>query len=256
MKGVVSLISFLTSVLRCHSFPVRPDREPKEAKGYIHTHRHTCYSLNLYLFIYIPNSAWPHSQRPSLHPFFSSLRGWHLPGYPPILVLQVSARLLHPFPLRPDKAALLGNGFHSQGTTLRRACTPVVGEPKRDWAAHLPHMCRGCLVPACVCSLVAQSLRVPTDPGWLTLLVLLWVPIHLSAFNPSPSSSVKSCQLQCLAVTHTFFFLDRVSLCSPGCPVTHSVNQAGLKLRNLPASASRMLELKACATMPGSHTHF
>ncbi|KRX29890.1 hypothetical protein T09_11165 [Trichinella sp. T9] len=30
----------------------------------------------------------------------------------------------------------------------------------------------------------------------------------------------------------------RVSLCSPGCPGTHSVDQAGLKLRNLPASAS------------------
>ena len=65
-------------------------------------------------------------------------------------------------------------------------------------------MCWGCLVPACFCSLVAQSLRVPTNPGWLTLLVLLWVPIPLEAFNPSPSSSVKSCQLQCLAVTHTF----------------------------------------------------
>jgi hypothetical protein len=28
---------------------------------------------------------------------------------------------------------------------------------------------------------------------------------------------------------------DRVSLCSPGCPGTHSVDQAGLKLRNPPA---------------------
>ncbi|GAB1296713.1 Calcium-binding and coiled-coil domain-containing protein 2 [Apodemus speciosus] len=39
-----------------------------------------------------------------------------------------------------------------------------------------------------------------------------------------------------------------VSLCSPGCPGTHSVDQAGLELRNPPASASRVLELKACAT--------
>ena len=62
----------------------------------------------------------------------------------------------------------------------------------------------GCLVPACVCSLLAQSLRAPRGSGWLTLLVLLWVPIPLRAFNPSPSSSVKSCQLQCLAFTHTF----------------------------------------------------
>jgi hypothetical protein len=33
-------------------------------------------------------------------------------------------------------------------------------------------------------------------------------------------------------------FRDRVSLYSPGCPGTHSVDQAGLELRNLPASAS------------------
>jgi hypothetical protein len=46
-------------------------------------------------------------------------------------------------------------------------------------------------------------------------------------------------------------FWGRVSLCSSGCPGTHSVDQAGLELRNLPASASRVLGLKACATMPG-----
>jgi hypothetical protein len=51
-----------------------------------------------------------------------------------------------------------------------------------------------------------------------------------------------------------FFFLvsrDRVSLYSPDCPGTHFVDQAGLKLRNPPASASRVLGLKACAIMPG-----
>ncbi|GAB1299920.1 Poly(rC)-binding protein 2 [Apodemus speciosus] len=36
----------------------------------------------------------------------------------------------------------------------------------------------------------------------------------------------------------------RVSLCGPGCPVTHSVDQAGLELRNLPASASQVLGIK------------
>jgi hypothetical protein len=46
-------------------------------------------------------------------------------------------------------------------------------------------------------------------------------------------------------------FRDRVSLCSPGCPGTHFVDQAVLKLRNLPASASQVLGLKACATLPG-----
>jgi hypothetical protein len=45
-------------------------------------------------------------------------------------------------------------------------------------------------------------------------------------------------------------FQDRVSLCGPGCPGTHSVDQAGLELRNLPASASQVLGLKACTTTP------
>jgi hypothetical protein len=39
-----------------------------------------------------------------------------------------------------------------------------------------------------------------------------------------------------------------VSRCSPGCPGTHSVDQAGLKLRNSPASASQVLGLKVCTT--------
>jgi hypothetical protein len=45
-------------------------------------------------------------------------------------------------------------------------------------------------------------------------------------------------------------FQDRVSLYIPSCPGAHFVDQAGLVLRNLPASASRVLGLKACATMP------
>jgi hypothetical protein len=44
-----------------------------------------------------------------------------------------------------------------------------------------------------------------------------------------------------------FFFRDRVSLYSPGCSGTHFVDQAGLELRNLPASASQVLGLKTCA---------
>jgi hypothetical protein len=49
----------------------------------------------------------------------------------------------------------------------------------------------------------------------------------------------------CLFVFKTGF------LCSPGCPGTYSVDQAGLELRNPPASASQVLGLKACATTPG-----
>jgi hypothetical protein len=48
-------------------------------------------------------------------------------------------------------------------------------------------------------------------------------------------------------------FRDRVSLYSPGCPGTHFVDQADLKLRNLPASTSQVLGSKACATTPAYH---
>jgi hypothetical protein len=44
-------------------------------------------------------------------------------------------------------------------------------------------------------------------------------------------------------------FQDRGSLCSPGCPGTHSVDQAGLELRNPPASASQELRAPFLAGM-------
>jgi hypothetical protein len=40
-------------------------------------------------------------------------------------------------------------------------------------------------------------------------------------------------QQECLRVL-LFCFGDRVSLCIPSCPKTYSVDQAGLKLRDLP----------------------
>jgi hypothetical protein len=49
-------------------------------------------------------------------------------------------------------------------------------------------------------------------------------------------------------VCFVLVFQDRVSLYSSGCPGTHFVDQAGLELRNPPASASQVLGLKACAT--------
>jgi hypothetical protein len=53
-----------------------------------------------------------------------------------------------------------------------------------------------------------------------------------------------------------FVFVDRVSLYSPGCPGTHFVDQAGLELRDLPASASQVLGLKVCATTPSTQILF
>jgi hypothetical protein len=54
-------------------------------------------------------------------------------------------------------------------------------------------------------------------------------------------------------VCFLLFFQDRFSLCCSGCPGTQSVDQAGLELRNPPASASQVLRLKACATTARQH---
>jgi hypothetical protein len=78
-------------------------------------------------------------------------------------------------------------------------------------------------------------------------------PFHLKArINTKPKKKKKVF----ISDLQFFFLWDRVSLCSPGCPGTHFVDQAGLELRNPPASASRVLGLKACATMPGPTSNF
>jgi hypothetical protein len=117
---------------------------------------------------------------------------------------------------------------------------------------------------------LGNSLDSNSSPLWHFLYgqcFLFWVCIILSYFTRdslilcillhSPTFS----DIRGHYSTHTglsvvffcFFFLvfrDRVSLCSPGCPGTHFVEQAGFELRNLPASASWVLGLKVCATTP------
>jgi hypothetical protein len=79
---------------------------------------------------------------------------------------------------------------------------------------------------------------------------LLLIPDDLTSSNLSDGSSQNFSQAlsllnteagyQMLKLAFFFFpfFQDRVSLSSPDCPRTHSVDQAGLELRNPPASAS------------------
>jgi hypothetical protein len=70
-----------------------------------------------------------------------------------------------------------------------------------------------------------------------------------------PICAMKKTRFICFVFCFLFFW-DRVSLYSSGCPGTHFVDQAGLELRNLPASASRVLRLYACATMPDIRHYF
>jgi hypothetical protein len=71
-------------------------------------------------------------------------------------------------------------------------------------------------------------------------------PISINQFPKASITLQLFCFLFCF-VLFLFCFQDKVSLCSPGCPGTHTVDQAGLELRNPPASASQVLGLKACA---------
>jgi hypothetical protein len=88
------------------------------------------------------------------------------------------------------------------------------------------------------------------------------VPFRVESTFPAAASPCQRCvpgssskRVQFINLCVCVFRFSRqgfsVYLCNPGCPGTHSVDQAGLELRNSPASASQVLGLKACATTPG-----
>jgi hypothetical protein len=128
---------------------------------------------------------------------------------------------------------------------------------------------RGCLVqhglrtsqPAQGSTLQALAVKpwVP-EPPWYKKrtdsTTVLWLHTHAPAHIQACLSNVLFVCLFCCLVSFLFvclfffFFRDTVSLYSPGCPGTHFVDQAGLELRNPPASASWVLGLRVCATTP------
>jgi hypothetical protein len=74
------------------------------------------------------------------------------------------------------------------------------------------------------------------------ICIYICVCMHVSVYE---YMYVYMCMYVCM---YRYVFVcvcvDKVSLYSPGCPGTHSVDQAGLELRNPPASASQVLGLK------------
>jgi hypothetical protein len=67
---------------------------------------------------------------------------------------------------------------------------------------------------------------------------------------PAPLSTIRLFLLLlfCFGFFGFWFFETGFFLYSSGCPGTHFVDQAGLELRNPPASAFQVLGLKACTT--------
>ena len=98
---------------------------------------------------------------------------------------------------------------------------------------------------------LAMALLVVTLVGnSQTLLSFLLSPGFQHHIKWVWSTSLWCYHLQ--AVCYCLFFWDKVSLCSTGYPGTHSVDQAGLQIRDSATSASWWLGLKSCTIMPSS----
>jgi hypothetical protein len=90
---------------------------------------------------------------------------------------------------------------------------------------------------------------LPPCPGHILLHMWFYLAFTWFIFFPFHSISFFFLSFFLIFLFVCFFvFQDRVSLYSPGCSGTHFVDQAGLKLRNTPVSASQVLGLKACTT--------
>jgi hypothetical protein len=110
--------------------------------------------------------------------------------------------------------------------------------------------------PECIC--VPHVSRGPQIP-WNWSYRWLWATMWVLGIEPG-SYWREACALSHWAIPPVllkisfyclfcFILLFKTGfLCSLGCPGTHSIEQAGLKLRNPPSSASLVLGLKACAT--------
>jgi hypothetical protein len=110
------------------------------------------------------------------------------------------------------------------------------------------HLSSSALLPASIFYLTITSILLrPLTPTFnFTYLILQTkkyprCAIHRDLRPPHPKLSY------CLP-NLDLFFGDKISPFSPGYSGTHSVDRAGLELRNLPASASQVLGLKVCAT--------
>ena len=101
-----------------------------------------------------------------------------------------------------------------------------------------------------VCSLPCLSVEVPGPWAHCLISDSLCPGLHTRSYAYRFGSLMVNSASSKVA-SDIFFLKKKISgqgFSSPRCLGTHYVDQAGFKLRNLPASASQVLELKACAT--------
>lgn len=81
---------------------------------------------------------------------------------------------------------------------------------------------------------IATSYRILWSPKFGLVILHIYFSSHYLFF---------------LVLDFFFFFVDRVSPSSSGYSGTHSVDQTGLKVKDLPASVCQVQLLKACTTI-------
>ena len=105
------------------------------------------------------------------------------------------------------------------------------------------------LVPQALCSKLYSLASCLLTP-WLQQLEgrgVLWVQ------GDYRKSGVRMVYNYCLSyISFSFIFKDRVSLCSPGCPGNHSVDQTDLKLIEILPLLPKCLDLRHVSSTPGS----
>jgi hypothetical protein len=99
-------------------------------------------------------------------------------------------------------------------------------------------------VCVCVCMCVCERILDLRFVVVVALFLLDFCCYFVSFLHLQKDLFFKKFNLIWFFVFVCFVFRDRVFPCSPGCPGTHSVDQAGLELRNPPVSASQVLGLK------------
>jgi hypothetical protein len=97
----------------------------------------------------------------------------------------------------------------------------------------LPH-----LVAFCCYIIIYWVYNTYTISNNVTLCSLACLWNSESNLGESVLSTMWVPEIELFVCLFALVFRDMVSLYSPGCPGTHFVDQAGLKLRNLPAFAT------------------